>query len=89
MNNDYQDRKRNSFRDNHVKQFGNKRPYHSELPPVRNDQRRESSTTKRRRMNPMKIEDEYHEYVDNRVFRLIFLFGLISVRVRKTTTKVK
>lgn len=64
VNNDYQDRKRNSFRDNPVKQFGNKRPYNSELPPVRNDQRRESPTSKRRRSNYTKIEDEYHEYVE-------------------------
>jgi hypothetical protein len=61
MNSDYQDRKRNSLRDNHMKPFGNKRLYNSDQ-SSRNNQRRESPTSKRRRMNHNIIEDEYHEY---------------------------
>jgi len=61
MNSDYQDRKRNSLRDNHMKPFGNKRLCNSDQ-SSRNNQRRESPTSKRRRMNHNIIEDEYHEY---------------------------
>ena len=62
VNSDYQDRKRNSLRDNHVKQLGNKRPYSSDQSSRSNNQHRESPTSKRRRTNQNTIEDEYHEY---------------------------
>jgi hypothetical protein len=62
MNSDYQDRKRNSLRDNHVKQLENKRSYSSDQSSRSNNPHRESPTSKRRRMNHNVIEDEYHEY---------------------------
>lgn len=77
VNHDYRDRKRNSFRDNHVKQFGNKRSFSSE-PAPRYDQRRESPTSKRRRVNSNKIDDEYHEYERQANLSLNFVYDLFQ-----------
>ena len=71
LNNDFHDRKRNSFpssslRDNNNKQIGNKRPYdQSSRNNDRNIPRRQSPlspASKKRRTNSTIIEDEYHEY---------------------------
>jgi hypothetical protein len=77
LNSDYQDRKRNSLRDNNNKQIGNKRLFNSDQ-SSRNDQRHESPTSKRRRINNtndnITIEDEYHEYEKNKTPIILFIF---------------
>jgi hypothetical protein len=70
LNSDYQDRKRNSLRDNNNKQIGNKRLYNSDQ-SSRNNQHHESPTSKKRRITNNIIEDEYHEY--EKLHHFIFL----------------
>jgi hypothetical protein len=87
-NSDYQDRKRNSLRDNNNKQIGNKRLYNSDQSSRnddRNNQQHEFPASKKRRItNNNIIEDEYHEYENSFhfIFLIYYLF-LVQVLMKK------